>query len=74
MLTDEQTPHARIVCPGNLTGECNGSGYVTKRYAARRLEESKFEYYEVKDNYPDLIPVKHPSPEIEALIFKELGF
>jgi len=46
---------------------CDGKGYVTKRYADRRRVESVAELAEVKKNYPELFTPKVKKTEKEIL-------
>lgn len=52
---------------------CSGNGFVTRRYAARRLEESHYELAEVRRNYPDIEP-RIVVQLNEAQLLKALGF
>lgn len=59
--------------------DCSGKNFVTARWAERRRLESKIEYYEVRELYPDLVkcPTLHPELTAEAReqkILQELGF
>ncbi len=58
-----------------LKGEdrCSGKGFVTRNYAAKRLEESHYELLEVRRNYPSIegrVTVKLS----EAQILQSLGY
>lgn len=73
IMDDRGADGLRAICPKNETGDCDGHGYVTKRYAERRKEESLSELYEVRDNYPDLEERKSIPATAEAIL-SELGF
>lgn len=50
---------------------CSGKGYVTRRYADKRRQESYFELAEVRRNYPNI----EPAPKLtEAQLIQALGF
>ncbi len=52
---------------------CSGKGFVTRRYAEKRLEESHYELLEVRHNYPNI----EPSTAVkltEAQILQSLGY
>lgn len=51
---------------------CSGRGFVTRRYAEKRLVENLGELAEVKRNYPDLAGKK--VKQSAAAILAELGF
>lgn len=59
----------QVVC-ANPT-RCDGKGFVTRKYAERRREESIAEFWEVRSNYPNLVqrPMK-PAAQLLA----ELGY
>lgn len=61
-----------VVCYRHSLGECDGSGYVTRRYADERQALSGFELNEVRRNYPELFPSEALLTEAE--IMKHLGF
>lgn len=52
--------------------ECSGAGFVTKRYAERRLTDSYFEAVEVRHNYGVLFGIDQPITKEQAM--KDLGF
>jgi len=60
------------VCVAAQAGQCDGVGFVTRKYAERRLAESRLELQEVYRNYPDLFG---PRPKrSEQQLMSELGF
>lgn len=61
-----------VICVNALHDECDGTGYVTKQFAARRQAEDLGEYQEVIHNYPELAPPRRKVTEDQIL--KELGF
>lgn len=61
-----------VICVNKLEGKCDGSGFVTKTYAERRVQESLVEYQEVIQNYPQLAPAKRQVTPKQIL--SELGF
>lgn len=52
---------------------CSGRGFVTRRYAERRLGESRFELSEVRRNYPNLEGKRQPVLT-EAQLLQSLGY
>lgn len=60
------------VCINHECGECDGTGFVTARYANNRRESSKYELMEVKEHYPYLF--KQQPKQTEAQILQTLGF
>jgi hypothetical protein len=69
----------RVICPKSNAGECTGSGFVTRRYAQRRKEESKVEKMEVRYIYihqykmPEIIGLPRETKS-QAQLLSELGF
>jgi DNA-directed RNA polymerase subunit RPC12/RpoP len=54
---------------------CNGKGYVTKRYAEQRRSDSWFERLEVLINYPQLSKSRMANRvKSEQELLSELGF
>jgi len=64
---DEVTSDLHCVNP-----DCAGSGFVTKRYAEKRKDESTFEYMEVKKKYGEQLGLTKPISAEQAM--KDLGF
>lgn len=59
----------QVVCAN--PARCDGKGFVTRKYAERRREESIAELWEVRSNYPDLVRrTRKPTAQLLA----ELGF
>jgi len=44
-----------IICAQSTLGKCNGQGYVTRRYAERRRQDSLMEISEIRRNYGFLL-------------------
>lgn len=55
--------------------ECTGQGFVTRKYAERRLKESASEYVEARWNLKEALRLKSSlTSKDEQAIYKELGF
>ncbi|MEN6571381.1 MAG: hypothetical protein ABFD24_06035 [Anaerolineaceae bacterium] len=64
---DEVTSDLHCVNP-----DCAGTGFVTKRYAEKRIEESAIEYMEVRQKYGEQFGLSKPISAAQAM--KDLGF
>ena len=62
-----------VHCVSGERDECDGQGFVTRKYADRRRTESEAELWEVRHNYPDLIE-RRVRLLNEQRILAELGF
>ena len=51
---------------------CDGQGYVTRRYAQKRLEQSQLDLLDAKQNIGFILPKQEKRSE--KLIMSELGF
>ena len=68
LIVKEPGQPERVECSNRA--HCDGKGYVTRRYAERRREESIGELMQVKNIYPDLFRSKRK----EADLMTSLGF
>ena len=60
-----------VLCGKFASGGCNGQGYVTRRYAEKRRQESVFEMFDVRKNYGFLLDRPRLS---QKQILVSLGF